>query len=122
MPSDLLEAFQKPFVVIFLACLFGIAGIAELVSAGYDQQRGIVETSAPTRYATPEIAVQAKDPQAFKNLMIYKVFRGIASLLVANFLVGLVRKQDESLPFSPGFGGTKANEDLERALDGLPRR
>ena len=105
MPSDLLQAFQKPFAVIFLACLFGLAGVSELVNAGYDQHRGIVETSSSSRYATPQIAIQAKDPQAFRNLMIFKVFRGVASLLVAHFLIGLVRKQDESLPFSPTFGG-----------------
>jgi hypothetical protein len=119
LPEDMLEAFQKPLVVKIIALLFAVAGVDELAGAAYDQHRGVVEASSPGKYATVEIAVESQDPAAFRDVMVYKVVRALASLLAANFLLGLLRKQEQGLPFSPGFGG-KAVDELERTLNGSP--
>lgn len=122
MNADLLEDLQRPVLLMILIALFAVAGIGGLASAAYDQHRGVAAAYPLGRYPTQERADRAQSAEAFRHIMIYKWVVAGGSTLMALFLIGVARKQDELLPLSASSDGTHEDDARDWTLTRYDRR
>jgi len=115
MRPELREVFKLGWFIKFIAFGAIITGLFWAAGAAYDQQRGIASVRPPFGGAgtRPAIAVQAKEPRVYRNLMLYEWFRVGGALFVGFTILGMLRRQDQLDPFSTSFAGRKELDALD---------
>ncbi len=96
------EALEKPWIVKTVACLFMVSGMFSLAAAGYGQYHGIVSAAAPGMLRS-ETALQALDPELFRNLIAYRCIGGLFGLFAGWTILSIAKGRSRLDPLSPDF-------------------
>jgi hypothetical protein len=95
-----------------------IFGAIYLASAVDFERRGVAMVYTPSRYASlPKVVKREDDPEYFRKAMTYVWYQAGGTFLLGALILAMLRRQDETDPFSEHFGGKETIDELERTLD-----
>lgn len=93
-----------------------VIAIVSLLDAARDELRGVADAKPPTRSARRYVVRADENPDGFRHLMIYQWGAGLFYLAGGCFLLGIVRRAQQQLPFSTSFGNEKSLDELHDYL------
>jgi hypothetical protein len=98
---------------ILLFCLAALG----LVDAIREEISGTVRILAPGRYTRVREVKKVENPRDYRNLMTYQWVRFGTFVGAGLFCFHIIKRSEETDPFSPNFKGKEALDDLSTYLD-----